>query len=74
MVGFGGFSRVLVYTKKRVYYRVTITFTRNPLLAEAPCPYYVWCMRLNSEKWLYLSCNYERKVRIRQYYAAIDIL
>ena len=54
------------------------TFARNPLLAEAPNPYYDWLRSVNLEKCLYLSCNKAKggKKAIcssRQIYAAIDI-
>ena len=44
---------------KRVYYRVTIPFTRNPILVEDPYPFYDWVRLLSYEKVLYLKCNYD---------------
>ena len=45
-----------MYCKKRVYYRVTILFTKT-LLAEATYPYYDWLISIDEEKGLYFSCN-----------------
>ena len=66
-------------SQKIIFNRVTIPFTINPLLTEASYPYYYWLRSLNSEKGLYLSCNYGKGGKkvlccIRQHYTTIDII